>query len=47
VSFFDYILVIEHLLNSSFRFYATDSEHASQNGNTRPGTVVDKGITAV
>jgi hypothetical protein len=30
-----------------FRFYPTDSEYASLNGNTRPGTVVDKGITAV
>ncbi|KAI1784815.1 Piwi-domain-containing protein [Ganoderma leucocontextum] len=29
------------------RFWAPDSEHATRNGNTRPGTVVDKGITDV
>ena len=29
------------------RLYATDSACADKNGNTRPGTVVDKGITAV
>ncbi|EGN97699.1 hypothetical protein SERLA73DRAFT_169952 [Serpula lacrymans var. lacrymans S7.3] len=29
------------------RFYPTDSAFADRNGNTRPGTVVDKGITAV
>ncbi|KAG6810227.1 hypothetical protein H0H92_012816 [Tricholoma furcatifolium] len=29
------------------RFYSTDSQHADRNGNTRPGTVVDKGVTAV
>lgn len=29
------------------RFYATDSQNADRNGNTRPGTVVDKGITEV
>ncbi|KAG6828038.1 hypothetical protein H0H87_003026, partial [Tephrocybe sp. NHM501043] len=29
------------------RFYPTDSPYADRNGNTRAGTVVDKGITAV
>ncbi|KAL1743810.1 ribonuclease H-like domain-containing protein [Schizophyllum fasciatum] len=29
------------------RFYPTDSQHAAKNGNTKPGTVVDKGITGV
>ncbi|KAG5643974.1 hypothetical protein DXG03_009263, partial [Asterophora parasitica] len=29
------------------RFYATNSANADRNGNTRPGTVVDKGVTAV
>ena len=29
------------------RFWAPDSEHATRNGNTRPGTVVDKGVTDV
>lgn len=29
------------------RFYATNSQYADRNGNTRPGTVVDKGITGV
>ncbi|KAM5543406.1 hypothetical protein V8D89_002657 [Ganoderma adspersum] len=29
------------------RFWAPDSEHATKNGNTRPGTVVDIGITDV
>jgi eukaryotic translation initiation factor 2C len=29
------------------RFYPTDSEFADRNGNTRPGTVVDKGVTSV
>ena len=29
------------------RFWAPDSEHATKNGNTLPGTVVDKGITDV
>ncbi|KAI0300639.1 Piwi-domain-containing protein [Multifurca ochricompacta] len=29
------------------RFYPTDSEHADKNGNTRPGTVVDRGVTSV
>jgi len=29
------------------RFYPTDSEYADRNGNTRPGTVVDKGVTSV
>ncbi|KAF7361430.1 Argonaute-like protein [Mycena sanguinolenta] len=28
-------------------FYPTDSNFADKNGNTRPGTVVDKGVTAV
>ena len=27
------------------RFYPTTSQYADRNGNTRPGTVVDKGIT--
>ncbi|KAG6848643.1 hypothetical protein H0H93_015297 [Arthromyces matolae] len=29
------------------RFYPTNSQYADRNGNTRPGTVVDKGVTAV
>ncbi|PIL34461.1 Argonaute [Ganoderma sinense ZZ0214-1] len=29
------------------RFWPPDSDHATRNGNTRPGTVVDKGITEV
>lgn len=29
------------------RFYPTDPAHADKNGNTKPGTVVDKGITEV
>ncbi|KAJ7186894.1 argonaute-like protein [Mycena filopes] len=29
------------------RFYPTSSDLADRNGNTRPGTVVDKGVTAV
>ncbi len=29
------------------RFYPTDSEFADRNGNTRPGTVVDKGVTSM
>ena len=29
------------------RFWAPDSEHATKNGNTPPGTVVDKGTTDV
>ena len=29
------------------RFFSTNSEHADRNGNTRPGTVVDKGVTSV
>ena len=29
------------------RFYPTDVAHADRNGNTKPGTVVDKGITEV
>ncbi|KAG6916362.1 hypothetical protein DXG01_007198 [Tephrocybe rancida] len=29
------------------RFFPTDSQYADRNGNTRPGTVVDKGVTAV
>ncbi|PIL23418.1 Argonaute [Ganoderma sinense ZZ0214-1] len=29
------------------RFWAPDAEHATKNGNTLPGTVVDKGITDV
>lgn len=29
------------------RFFPTDSQHADRNGNTRPGTVVDKGVTSV
>jgi hypothetical protein len=29
------------------RFYPTSSQFADRNGNTRPGTVVDKGVTAV
>ncbi|KAK0187297.1 argonaute-like protein [Armillaria mellea] len=29
------------------RFYPTDSQNADKNGNTKPGTVVDKGITGV
>ncbi|KAJ6510611.1 argonaute-like protein [Mycena sanguinolenta] len=29
------------------RFYPTNSNFADKNGNTRPGTVVDKGVTAV
>jgi hypothetical protein len=31
-------------LTSRFRFYPTSSTFADKNGNTRPGTVVDKGI---
>ncbi|KZT18189.1 Piwi-domain-containing protein [Neolentinus lepideus HHB14362 ss-1] len=29
------------------RFYPTDSQYADRNGNTRPGTVVDRGVTEV
>ncbi|KAH9987974.1 Piwi-domain-containing protein [Russula vinacea] len=29
------------------RFYPTESEFADRNGNTRPGTVVDKGVTSM
>ncbi|SJL06473.1 uncharacterized protein ARMOST_09812 [Armillaria ostoyae] len=29
------------------RFYPTDSQNADKNGNTKPGTVVDKGVTGV
>ena len=29
------------------RFFPTDSQFADQNGNPKPGTVVDRGITAV
>ena len=29
------------------RFFPTESQFADQNGNPRPGTVVDRGITAV
>ncbi|TFY71790.1 hypothetical protein EVG20_g1213, partial [Dentipellis fragilis] len=29
------------------RFYPTDQQHADRDGNPRPGTVVDRGITAV
>ncbi|KAI9461396.1 Piwi-domain-containing protein [Russula earlei] len=29
------------------RFYPTDSEFADRNGNTRPGTVVDKGVSSM
>lgn len=29
------------------RFYPTDAEHAAADGNPRPGTVVDRGVTAV
>lgn len=29
------------------RFFPTDSKNADRNGNTRPGTVVDKGVTSV
>ncbi|TFY74526.1 hypothetical protein EWM64_g9487 [Hericium alpestre] len=29
------------------RFYASDSKDADKNGNTKPGTVVDKGITSI
>lgn len=29
------------------RFFSTNSEHADKNGNTLPGTVVDKGVTSV
>lgn len=27
------------------RFYPTETEHMSSNGNTLPGTVVDKGVS--
>lgn len=33
--------------DSASRFFPTDSSHADRNGNTRPGTVVDKGVTGV
>ena len=29
------------------RFYPAEAENADRNGNPRPGTVVDRGITAV
>jgi len=29
------------------RFYPTNSDHADKNGNTRPGTVVDRGVTSL
>lgn len=29
------------------RFYPTDSANAVRNGNTKPGTVVDRGITSM
>lgn len=31
----------------SHRFFPTSSQFADRNGNTQPGTVVDKGVTAV
>ena len=37
-----------HILNTRLcRPFATDSQFADRNGNTRPGTVVDRGITGV
>lgn len=35
------------LRSTTFRFYPTDSQNADKNGNTKPGTVVDKGVTGV
>ena len=29
------------------RFYPTEAENADKDGNPRPGTVVDRGVTAV
>ncbi|KAI0050290.1 argonaute-like protein [Auriscalpium vulgare] len=29
------------------RFYPTDAQHADRDGNPRPGTVVDRGVTAI
>lgn len=29
------------------RFYPTEVQHAANDGNPRPGTVVDRGVTAV
>jgi eukaryotic translation initiation factor 2C len=29
------------------QFFLTNSEHADRNGNMRPGTVIDKGVTSV
>lgn len=29
------------------RFFPTDVAHAAQDGNPKPGTVVDRGVTAV
>ncbi|KAK7436871.1 hypothetical protein VKT23_018893 [Stygiomarasmius scandens] len=29
------------------RFFPTDSQHADRNGNTVPGTIVDRGVTSV
>ncbi|KAF6752684.1 QDE2 protein [Ephemerocybe angulata] len=29
------------------KFFATSSQYADKNGNTRPGTIVDKGVTGV
>jgi hypothetical protein len=40
---FIHILFIQSLTHR-FRFYPTSSTFADKNGNTRPGTVVDKGI---
>jgi hypothetical protein len=40
---FIHILFVQSLTHR-FRFYPTSSNFADKNGNTRPGTVVDKGI---
>lgn len=29
------------------RFFPTEAQHAAGDGNSRPGTVVDRGVTAV
>lgn len=34
-------------LTQSHRFFPTNGPQADKNGNTRPGTVVDKGVTGV
>lgn len=41
------ILMIAKQIRHHARFYPTTDQNADRNGNTRPGTVVDKGVTGV